>query len=217
MRARRFYRSATVSFLAAAFSSLGLMAQEAGWKTDKLDSGRIVVKSRVTEIKNDGGDKAALIEYEASTVEEIGLESCVALLKNAARHKDWIDGDKSESIRILPEGDSLIYYGFKGIGPVKDSDCAARMSFREPEPGKHAVFTVRAAPELLEERGRLRFKRYDVKYDFTDLGGGKVGVVVTATILTVVNVPFFMVKAAYPGAATDALKKLLKQAHKARG
>ena len=92
------------------------------------------------------------------------MGASVALMKNAARHKDIIDAKSSEMIKAMSDTEWLVYYRFAGMGPIPGSDCVATMTISE------------------NIGGVKRMSLYDMSYRFLDAGNGKVEITTSARI-----------------------------------
>jgi hypothetical protein len=188
----------------------GLHAQSDGWKTAALDGGKITVEYRISERVDDSGARVPLIEDRSTTTESVSLKSCVALMKDVARHKDFMGDYSSEKLRETAENAWLVYYYSKNPWPVADSDCVAVMTFDESASEGRATFTLSAAPSMLEARKVKRMSYYAVSYSFKDLGDGRVEMTVTGRTSPPVEVPLWLIRSAFPGAPADAVRKFMK-------
>jgi hypothetical protein len=207
-RIRRIISSLVCALLAA----VAVHAESGNWKNDSLDKGKIAIRHRIAEEGDAAGASAPIIEYVISAVDDLDMNACIALMKDAARHREWVDAKSSELVATISDHEWLLYYRFAGMGPIPGTDCVVRMSFSGDAEGKKATFSLNAAPDLYEMKDVKRMAVYDVSYDFKNIGNGKVEVTSRARISPAVKVPLWMIKAGYPGSAVDQLRKILKAA-----
>ena len=111
------------------FLVLGAGAEEGEWKSSVLDKGRISVQYRISERVTEDGKKVPLIEDITTTVADVSLQSCIALMMDVTRHKDFMGDFSSEVVNIISDNEWIVYYYTKNPWPVADSDCVAVMSF----------------------------------------------------------------------------------------
>ena len=188
--------------------------QTDGWKTAKLDNGEITVQYRISERVTEGGVKAPMIEDITTTVAGVSLKSCIALMKDPSRHKDFTGDFSSETIEVVSDHEWLVYYFAKNPWPVPDSDCVAIMSLTEDAAQGTASFTFTAAPDRMENRKVKRMSFYNIAYSFKDLGNGSVEIIETGRSSPAVEVPLWLIKSAFPGAPADSIRKFVKIAKK---
>jgi len=188
-------------------------AQADGWKTAMLDEGRISVQYRISERRTQSGDTVPLIEDITTTLADVSMRDCVALMKDPSRHKDFMGDFSSESIKAISDNEWLVYYYTKNPWPIPDSDCVAIMTCTEDAERGTVVFTLSAAPEMAESRKVKRMSYYDVRYSFKDRGNGSVEIVVSGRSSPPVEVPRWMIMSAFPGAPADGVRKLIKSAN----
>jgi hypothetical protein len=198
--------------LCAVFLTMGASAQEGGWKTSVLDKGKISVRYRISERVTEGGNKVPLIEDVTTTVADISLSSCVALMKDPSKHKDFMGDFSSEKIKAVSDEEWIVYYYTRNPWPVADSDCVAVMSFAEDAAQGTAVFKLTAAPDLLESKKVGRMSFYTIVYSFKDLGDGTVKITVTGRTSPPVEAPLWLIKSAFPGMPADGIRKFVKVA-----
>jgi hypothetical protein len=151
-----------VPFIALAVATAG--AESGEWKSETLDKGKISVTYRVCEQADAGGGSASIAEYVISAVDNLDMNACIALMKDAARHREWIDAKSSEAVKTISDQEWLLYYRFAGMGPIPGTDCVVRMSFSRDAVGKIATFSLSAAPEMHEMKDVKRMALYDVTY-----------------------------------------------------
>ncbi len=84
------------------------------------------------------------------------------------------------------------------------------MSFSEDAAENTAVFTLTAIPSLLEKKDAKRLTYSFETYTFKDLGNGYVEVTVALKRSPPYKVPLWIIQLAFPGAAADTLRKIVK-------
>jgi hypothetical protein len=210
LRTRGRRAACGLAFAALAVAALG--AESGEWKSALLDKGEISVQYRISERVAESGAKVPMIEDNATTIADVSLRSCVALMKDPSRHKDFMGDYSSEMIKAISDHEWIVYYYTKNGGPIPDSDCVALMSCSEDAAQGTAVFTLSAAPDLMERRKVKRMSYYNITYSFKDLGKGRVEIVVTGRSSPPLDVPLWLIKSAFPGAPADGIRKLVKLA-----
>jgi hypothetical protein len=198
-----------------AFAALGaaaLVAESGEWKIALLDKGEISVRYRISERVTERGAKVPMIEDVATTIADVSLCDCVALMKDVSKHKDFMGDFSSEAIKAISDTECIVYCYSKNPWPVGDSDCVALMSYSEDAATGSAVFKLSFAPDLVENRKVKRMSYYNVTYAFKDMGKGRVEIVVTGRTSPPVEVPLWMIKSAFPGAPADGIRKFVKMA-----
>lgn len=190
--------------------TINVWTQTNTWKTEIIDHGKIVVKSNVSERVDENGKKVPLIEYIASTTDYMNLHKCVNIMKDVSRHKEFLDLKMNEKVKTLSENEWLNYYIFNAPWPFSPSDCVVKVTYSEDLKAKIAVFTLTAAPTLMNATHMKRFTYYNFIYSFKDIGNGKVEASVTSKMALTVNVPLWMLRSSFPGSASDPLQKLVK-------
>ncbi len=194
------------------FLSTILLARADEWKTKKTKDGKITVKYKISKQTDKNSNNLPLIEYIATTTDVLSIQNCISVMKNVSKHKEF-QGDKvSRKIKTISENEWVVYYYTKIPGPLPDSDCVAKMIFSEDPMKKMAAFKFTAAPSLLKKTKVRRFTNYNVTYRFRDLGNGKVKITVIAKMSSTLKVPLWMVRAAFPDAASYILRKFTKLA-----
>ena len=199
----------TICGLASAALAVAALGAE-DWKTAKLDDSKIVVKYRISERLTESGVMVPMIEDSATTIADVSLSSCVALMRDLSKHKDFMDDFSSEAIKAISDNEWLVYYYTKNPWPVPDTDCVAVMATAEDAAQGTAVFTLSAAPDQMENRKVKRMSFYHITYSFKDLGNGTVEIAVSGRTSPPVEVPLWLIKSAFPGAPADAIRKFVK-------
>ncbi len=92
------------------FLCTNLFAQTNEWKTDKIDDGKITVRSCISERTNESNEVVPLIEYIATTTDRVSMQNCISLLKDASKHKEFHGNDVSKKIETITENEWIVYY-----------------------------------------------------------------------------------------------------------
>ena len=198
--------------LCAVFLTMGAGAQEGVWKSSMLDKGKISVQYRISERVTESGSTVPLIEDITTTIADVGLSSCVALMKDPSRHKDFMGDFSSEMIKAISDNEWVVYYYTKNPWPIADSDCVAIMSFSENAAQGTAVFTLSAAPDLMETGKVKRMSFWTIAYSFKDMGNGAVEIVVSGRTSPAVDVPLWLIRSAFPGVPADGIRMFVNLA-----
>ena len=112
--------------------SSSVNAQRDGWKQDETKDGKVQVSYNFLEHKDEKGKKYNVLEFEAVTIAEVSIESCLKVLKDDSRHKDFMeDAEHTERIRDLSEDEWLSYYLLKKHWPMPVSDVVTRYKLEE--------------------------------------------------------------------------------------
>ncbi|MBJ7428928.1 MAG: hypothetical protein JHD28_08235 [Bacteroidia bacterium] len=183
-------------------------AQTKQWKTDVVDKGKISVKSLISE-RNEGDKTLPLIEYIATTVENVNYQKCILTIKDVSKHNQFLDLKTNFLVKKINENESVIYYCFSAPWPFTPTDCVAKMIFEEDKVKKTAVFTLTCAPFLHQSTDYLRFKYYHKVYTFKDLGNGKVEITINAKMSPPVSVPLWLIRSGFPDIAADIIRKFV--------
>lgn len=191
-----------------------LTAHAKDWKSASLDDGKIAVQYNISKRTDKNGKKVPLIEYRATTTENLSLGTCLTLMKDVAQHMQFTGDDFSETILTPSANVWVIYYFKKGGGPLSDSDSVVKMTLTEDAEAKTAVFTQTAAPALLEDKNVKRMTYYDVTYTFKAIGNAQVEITMTAHMSPPMKVPLWMINMAFPDAAGKTLRKFVELARK---
>jgi hypothetical protein len=179
------------------------------WKTDKNADGKIIVKSFVSERRDQKGETVPLIEYIASTTGTMTLPNCIKIMKDVSVHKAFLNTKSNEKVKAISDNEWYNYYVFSAPWPFSPSDCIVKVDFEEDLKAKTALFTFTATPTVLKLTSMNRFTFYNFTYAFKDIGKGNVEIIVSAKMTPPVSVPLWMLRASFPGSATDPLEKLV--------
>ncbi|MFH2112966.1 MAG: hypothetical protein ABIJ86_00500 [Spirochaetota bacterium] len=189
---------------------LGAGAEEGEWKSSVLDKGKVSVQYRISERVTGDGVKVPLIEDVTTTIADISLQSCISLMMDVTRHRDFMGDFSSEVVKVLSDNEWIVYYYTRNPWPVPDSDCVAVMAFSGDVTQGTAVFKLTAAPDLMENKKVGRMSLYNIVYSFKDMGDGTVEITVTGKTSPPVEAPLWMIKSAFPGMPADGIRKFVK-------
>jgi|GEM_PF-922103 len=189
-------------------------AQTTQWKAGTADNGQIVVKYNISERVNEDGVEVPLIEYVTTATASVSMQDCIALLKDPARHKDFMGDKTSQTLSHPSENEWVIYSYYRAPFSFPDNDRVTKMTFTEDPTRKAAVFSFEAAPTLLEPRGVKRVTYYSSVYTLEEREGGTVALTLVLKMSPPPSkAPLWMIKAAFPGAGADKLRNLVKLAN----
>ena len=149
------------------------------------------------------------MEYVATTTDKVSVDKCVSIMKDISKHKVFMGEDGIKLVQTLGENEWVIYYYFNSPWPLPDSDVVNRMVFSQDSASKAAVFTLTAEPAMYPKQKVRRANYYNVTYKFKDLGDGRAEVTSTAEITPAIELPNWMMRAAFPGFAANILKKIM--------
>jgi hypothetical protein len=196
-----------------AILSASALARAEDWKREVSHDGKATVEYRVSRIGDDAGEERPLIEFKASLIDSAGYERCLSVMLDVSKHKIINDDEASETIRRLSETEWILYYEVKIPWPLPKTDCVMRMRLSKDSADKSAEFALTAAPELAPSRGKRRFRIHRFSYTLKDLGNGKVALGVAGKSSPPFKVPLWMIRAGFPEAASDPLRKIVKLAN----
>lgn len=190
-----------------------LYAQKEGWKQDQTRDGKVLVSYNFLEKKDEKGKKYNVLEYEAKTTGRVSLESCLAVLKNDSKHKDFMeDTEQTERIRDIAEDEWLSYYLLKKRWPMPVTDVVTRYKL-ELEPDKNRfVLTGYPAPDMYPDQGVKRMQASFSKYTITDLGNGETEVIMYSRSIPVVSIPKMLLATWIPDGPARMLNGIIRLA-----
>lgn len=194
------------------FLSSSISAQTEGWKTAKLDNGKITVKYKISTRTDENGEKLQLIEDISTTTDSLSMQNCISVMKDVSKHKEFTDDYISEKVKTISDSEWVVYYYSKNPWPIANSDCVSMMTFSENTTEKIAVFKFTAAPSEFKKGNVKRMTYYNVTYSFKDLGNGTVEITETGKTTPPVKVPLWIIRSAFPGVPANALRKFVKLA-----
>ncbi|OJW80691.1 MAG: hypothetical protein BGO59_35090 [Spirosoma sp. 48-14] len=187
--------------------------QSTTWVTEKSKDGTVTVQSCVSKRTDAQGHSHTWMEYVATITANVRVSACVAVLKDIARHKNFLDAKASRQLSVLTTDSWLVYYYFHLPWPMPDSDCVAKMQMVEDELTKTVTFTLSAAPTLFEKKAIDRITQYNLTYQFKDLGIGLTALTITSSVVPTAQVPIWIMRNYFPEGPADVLHKLLQMAN----
>jgi len=204
------------STLLAWMVSLGanLSAQTDEWKTALSKNGKITAKYNFSSRINEDDDKVPVVKTITTTTESIGIDNCIALMKNIAKHKDFRGEKSSKLINKISENEWSIYYYNDGMLLTPAVDGSYRMIFEEDRKNKTATFTLTADPTLIEKTDMARLTYAKEIYSFKEVEGNQLEITIKTTGSPGFKVPFLMMKKAFPRKSFEHMEKFLEAAKK---
>jgi len=170
--------------------NIQLSAQKEGWKNETTKDGKVQVFYNFLEKTDEKGKKYNVLEYEAKTSGTVSLESCLAVLTDDSRHKDFMeDTEHTNRIRDLSEDEWLSYYRLKKRWPMPVSDVVTRYKLEMDPDNKRFILTGYPAPDLYPDQGIKRMQESYSKYTITDMGNGQTEVIMYSRSIPVVSIP----------------------------
>jgi hypothetical protein len=193
--------------------STSVHAQREGWKQDKTKDGKVLVSYQFLEEKDENGKKYNVLEYEAVTTAVVSMESCLKVLKDDSRHKDFMeDAEHTERIRDLSEDEWLTYYLLKKHWPMPVTDVVTRYKLEEEPANKKIILTGFPAPDMYPEQGVKRMQHSFSKYTLTDLGNGQTEVVMYSISIPVVSIPKMLLATWIPNGPAHIVNGIIRLA-----
>lgn len=204
------------STLLAWMVSLGanLSAQTDEWKTALSKNGKITAKYNFSSRINEDDDKVPVVKTITTTTESIGIDNCIALMKNIAKHKDFRGEKSSKLINKISENEWSIYYYNDGMLLTPAVDGSYRMILEEDRKNKTATFTLTADPTLIEKTDMARLTYAKEIYSFKEVEGNQLEITIKTTVSPGFKVPFLMMKKAFPRKSFEHMEKFLEAAKK---
>lgn len=191
----------------------GLYAQREGWKKETTKDGKVQVDYNFLERENDKGKKYNVLEYEARTSGKVSLDRCVAVLKNDARHKEFMeDTEHTVRIRDLAEDEWLSYYVLKKRWPMPESDVVTRYKLERDPDHNRIILVGYPAPDMYPDQGMKRMQESYSKYTLTDLGNGQTEVVMYSRSIPVVSIPKMLLATWVPDGPAKMVNGIIRLA-----
>jgi hypothetical protein len=193
--------------------SSSVNAQRDGWKQDKTKDGKVLVSYNFLEHKDEKGKKYNVLEFEAVTTAEVSMESCLKVLKDDSRHKDFMeDAEHTERIRDISEDEWLTYYLLKKHWPMPVSDVVTRYKLEEYPEDKSIILTGFPAPDMYPEQGVERMQHSFSKYTLTDLGNGQTEVVMYSSSVPLASIPKILLATWIPNGPANMVNGIIRLA-----
>jgi hypothetical protein len=191
------------------FINTNAFAQGTEWKTEKSDDGKITVVSKISQRTDEEANEVQLIEYVATTIANVSMQSCISIMKDISKHKEILNEEISEKVKTISDNEWLIYYYFDAPWPLPNSDCVSKMNFSEDVTNGIVTFTLTAEPSMYEKKDVKRLTYYNVTYIFKDIGNGQVEMTSIARLTPVIKVPEWFVRSFFPDGPVRYLQRLL--------
>lgn len=193
--------------------SFNVHAQREGWKQDKTRDGKVLVSYNFLEKENEEGKKFNVLEFEAVTSAAVSIESCLKVLKDDSRHKDFMnDAEHTERIRNLSDKEWLSYYLLKKRWPMPVADVVTRYVLEEdPDKGSY-ILKGYPAPDMYPDQGIARMKESYSTYTLTDLGNGQTEVTMYSRSVPLASIPKMLLATWIPNGPADMVKGIIRLA-----
>jgi hypothetical protein len=193
--------------------SSSIYAQKEGWKEDQTKDGKVQVYYNFLEKKDNSGKKYNVLEYEARTSGKVSLESCLAVLKDDSRHRQFMeDTEYTERIRDISEDEWLSYYRLKKRWPVPVTDVVTRYKLELEPDNKRFVLTGYPAPDMHPDQGVKRMQESYSRYTITDLGNGETEVIMYSKSIPVVSIPKMLLATWIPDGPAKMVNGIIRLA-----
>lgn len=207
------HRKAGLIFLCVLFANSGLRAQTADWKKETSKDGRVTVSYMFSDTIDESGKRLNVLEYEATCIAEVSLESCKAVMRTDSLHMEFMEGTENvRRISDLPDGEWLCYYYYNSPWPMPDADVITRYKLEEDPSQKQFILTGTPAPDLYPGQDVARMKHNYTKYIFTDQGNGRVEIVMHSKSIPLVAVPKWLIATWIPDGPADMLNGIIRLA-----
>lgn len=190
-------------------------SQSDDWTKEVTGNGTIVVLSKIYNEKDNSGKELLMLEYVATSIAEVELNSCIALLKDVSKQSEYVENaEYCKKIKDISENEWLIYSYLNPPWPVPNLDCVSILKFTENKTEKTAIFSSSSKPDMYEDKGVTRMIVNSSKYIFKDLGNGKVKITISAKFSPAVNAPEWLIKGWFPNGPTKIMEGIIKEAKK---
>jgi len=204
---------AGLAFLCMLFLSVSVHAQREGWKQDKTKDGKVLVSYNFLEHKDDNGKKYNVLEFEAVTSGEVSMESCLKVLKDDSRHKDFMeDAEDTERIKDLSEDEWLSYYLLKKHWPMPVSDVVTRYKLEVDGENNSYILHGFPAPDMYPDQGIERMRHSYSTYTLRDLGNGQTEVTMYSSSVPLASIPKMLLATWIPNGPADMVRGIIRLA-----
>ena len=209
----KYIVKAGLVFLCMLMLSASVHAQREGWKQDKTKDGKVLVSYNFLEHKDDNGKKYNVLEFEAVTTGEVSMVSCLKVLKDDSRHKDFMeDAEHTERIRDLSEDEWLSYYLLKKHWPMPVSDVVTRYKLEEDPENSSYILTGFPAPDMYPDQGIERMQHSFSKYTLKDLGNGQTEVTMYSSSVPLASIPKMLLATWIPNGPAKMVNGIVRLA-----
>jgi hypothetical protein len=193
--------------------SIQAYAQRDGWKQDKTKDGKVLVSYNFAEYKDEKGKKYNVLEFEAVTAAEVSMESCLKVLKDDSKHKDFMDdAEHTERIRDLSEDEWLSYYLLKKHWPMPVSDMVTRYKLEANSENSRYTLTGIPAPDMYPDQGVERMRHSYSTYTLRDLGNGQTEVMMYSSSVPLASIPKMLLATWIPNGPADIVNGIIRLA-----
>jgi hypothetical protein len=193
--------------------SFNVHAQREGWKQDKTRDGKVLVSYNFLEKENEEGKKFNILEFEAVTTAAVSIESCLKVLKDDSRHKDFMnDAEQTERIRNLSEKEWLSYYLLKKRWPMPVADVVTRYVLEEDPEKRSYILNGYPAPDMYPDQGIARMRESYSTYTLTDLGNGQTEVTMYSRSVPLASIPKMLLATWIPNGPADMVRGIVRLA-----
>jgi len=193
--------------------SISVKAQREGWKQDKTRDGKVLVSYNFLEHKDESGKKYNILEFEAVTTAEVSMASCLKVLKDDSKHKDFMDdAEQTERIRDLSEDEWLTYYLLKKRWPMPVSDVVTRYKLEEDPENNRITLTGFPAPDMYEDQGVERMRHSYSTYTLTDKGNGQTEVMMYSSSVPLASIPKMLLATWIPNGPAAMVNGIIRLA-----
>ena len=190
-----------------------IKAQNEGWKQDKTKDGKVLVSYNFLEKIDENGKKFNVLEFEAVTKAAVSLESCLAVLTDNSRHKDFMeDAEHTERIKVLSEDEWLSYYKLKSRWPMPETDVVTRYKLELKPDYNSFILTGYPAPDMYPDQGLKRMQESFSRYTITDLGEGQCEVTMYSKSVPVASIPKMLLKTWIPNGPANMVNGIVRLA-----
>ena len=193
--------------------SIQTHAQRDDWKQEKTKDGKVTVSYNFAEHKDDKGKKFNVLEFEAVTVAVVNMESCLKVLKDDSRHKDFMDdAEHTERIRDLSEDEWLSYYLLKKRWPMPVSDVVTRYKLEADSENSSYTLTGIPAPDMYPDQGIERMRHSYSTYTLRDLGNGLTEVMMYSSSVPLASIPKMLLATWIPNGPAGIVNGIIRLA-----
>jgi len=204
---------ACIAILCILMLSPDVRAQREGWKQDETKDGKVQVYYNFLEKTDDNGKKYNVLEFEAITRAAVSVESCVAVLRDDSRHKDFMeDAEHTERIRDISEDEWLSYYLLKKHWPMPVSDVVTRYKMEKDTESKTYTLTGLPAPDMYPDQGIERMRHSYSTYTIKDLGNGQTEVTMYSSSVPLASIPKMLLKTWIPNGPAAMVNGIIRLA-----
>ena len=209
----KFVVKAGLVLLCMLLLSVSVHAQREGWKQDQTKDGKVRVSYNFLEHKDEKGKKYNVLEFEAVTTGEVSMESCLKVLKDDSRHKDFMeDAEHTERIRDLSEDEWLTYYLLKKHWPMPVSDVVTRYKLEEDPENSSYTLTGFPAPDMYPDQGVKRMRHSYSKYTLKNLGNGQTEVTMYSSSVPLAPIPKMLLATWIPDGPAKMVNGIIRLA-----